>query len=162
MDVAISLVSVNIPDGCNVIIGHAHFIKTVEDLYEALIESAPSIQFGIAFCEASQKRLIRSEGNDPYLVEKACEEAMKIGAGHTFLIFLKNSYPVNVLNAVKNVSEVCRVYVATANPLQVVIAESEQGRGILGVIDGSSPLGIETEEDAEERYDFLRKIGYKL
>lgn len=162
MEVSISLVSVDIPEGCNVILGHAHFIKTVEDLYEAMVESAPGIKFGIAFCEASQKRLVRSEGNDEELSNKAVEEIMKIGAGHTFLIFLKEGYPINVLNAIKNVSEVCRIYAATANPLQVIVAESEQGKGILGVIDGSSPLGVETDEDAEERYELLRTIGYKL
>ncbi len=162
MDVTISLVSLDIPEECNIILGHAHFIKTIEDLYEVMVESAPGIKFGIAFCEASQKRLIRAEGNDNSLVDKAIEEIQKIGAGHTFLIFLKEGYPINVLNAIKNVSEVCRVYAATANPLQVIVAESEQGRGILGVIDGSSPLGVETEEDSEERYELLRKIGYKL
>lgn len=162
MDISISLVSINIPEECNIILGHAHFIKTVEDLYETLIESAPGIKFGIAFCEASQKRLIRTEGNDDELTSKAVEEIQKIGAGHTFLIFLKEGYPINVLNAIKNTSEVCRVYAATANPLQVIVAESEQGRGVLGVIDGSSPLGVENEEDMNERYEFLRNIGYKL
>jgi len=162
MDVTISLVSVDLPEGCNIILGHSHFIKTVEDLYEAVAGGAPSAKFGIAFCEASQKRLVRAEGNDKELTEKAVEEIQKIGAGHTFLIFMKDAFPVSVLNSIKNVSEVCRVYAATANPLQVVIAESEQGRGVLGVIDGCSPLGVEGEEDAEERYAFLRNIGYKL
>ncbi len=162
MELTISAISVDIPEDANIILGHAHFIKTVEDLYEVLIESSPNIKFGIAFCEASQKRLIRTEGNDEELINKAVEEAQKIGAGHTFLIFLRNVYPISVLNRIKNVSEVCRIYTATANPLQVIVAETEQGRGILGVIDGSSPLGVETEEDAEERYGFLRDIGYKL
>ncbi len=162
MDATISVISIDMPENANIILGHAHFIKTVEDLYETLIESNPNIRFGIAFCEASQKRLIRAEGNDEELTQKAIEEAQKIGAGHTFLIFLRDAYPINVLNRIKNVSEVCRIYTATANPLQVIIAETEQGRGILGVIDGSSPLGVETEEDADERYEFLREIGYKL
>lgn len=162
MDVTISLVCIDLPQDCNVILGHAHFIKTIEDLYEVLAESAPGIKFGVAFCEASGPRKIRVEGNDEVLMEKAAEEISKISAGHTFLIFLKNGYPVNVLNAVKNVSEVCRVYAATANPLQVVIAESEQGRGVLGVIDGSTSLGIENEQEKADRYDLLRKIGYKL
>lgn len=162
MDVTVSLVSLDMPKDANVILGHAHFIKTAEDLYEAMIESAPHIKFGIAFCEASGPRLVRAEGNDKELADKAAEEIQKIGAGHTFLIFLKEGFPINVLNAIKNVSEVCRVYAATANPLQIVVAESEQGRGILGVIDGSSPAGVETEEDSEKRYEFLREIGYKL
>jgi len=162
MDVAISLVSIDLPQDCNVILGHAHFIKTIEDLYEVLAEAAPNIKFGVAFCEASGPRKVRIEGNDEYLMEKAGEEIMKISAGHTFLILMKNAYPVNVLNAIKNVSEVCRVYAATANPLQVIIAESEQGRGVLGVIDGSTSLGIEDEQEKADRYDFLRKIGYKL
>ncbi|MEM3364124.1 MAG: adenosine-specific kinase [Candidatus Micrarchaeia archaeon] len=162
MDATISLVSIDIPQDCNVIVGHAHFIKTIEDLYEVLAESAPGIKFGVAFCEASGPRKIRTEGNDDELIDKAAEEIAKIGAGHTFLIFLKNAYPVNVLNSIKNVSEVCRVYAATANPLQVIIAESEQGRGVLGVIDGSSPLGVESVQEKADRYDLLRKIGYKL
>ncbi|MCX8200237.1 MAG: adenosine-specific kinase [Candidatus Micrarchaeota archaeon] len=162
MDATISLVSIDLPRDCNVIIGHAHFIKTIEDLYEALAESAPGIKFGVAFCEASGPRKIRTEGNDDELIDKAAEEIAKIGAGHTFLIFMRNAYPVNVLNAIKNVSEVCRIHAATANPLQVVIAESEQGRGVLGVIDGSSPLGVESVQEKADRYDLLRKFGYKL
>jgi len=162
MDATISLVSIDLPEGCNVILGHAHFIKTVEDLYEAMAESAPGVKFGVAFCEASGKRLIRYEGNDKELMNSAVKEIQKIGAGHTFLIFMKEGYPVNVLNAIKSVSEVCTVHAATSNPLQAVVVESEQGRGIIGVIDGSAPLGVEGEADINERYELLRKIGYKL
>lgn len=159
--VDLKLVSIEIPEGCNVILGQSHFIKTVEDLYETLIESTPSIKFGLAFCEASGKRLIRSEGNEEKLVSHAEEEAKKLGSGHTFILFLKDAYPVNVLNRIKNLSEVCSIYAATANPLQVILAESEQGRGILGVIDGNSPLGVEDFSTKKERAEFLRKIGYK-
>lgn len=159
--VDLKLVSIEIPEGCNVILGQSHFIKTVEDMYETLIESSPTIKFGLAFCEASGKRLIRSEGNDPKLTTHAEKEAKKIGAGHTFILFLKDAYPVNVLNRIKNLSEVCTIYAATANPLQVIIVESEQGKGILGVIDGGSPLGIEDSSTKKERAEFLRKIGYK-
>ena len=152
---------VEIPEGTNVILGHTHFIKSVEDLYEALIESGTSLKFGIAFCEASQDRLIRSDGNDAELIRHSEKEAMRIAAGHTFVIFLKDGFPVNVLNRVKNVSEVCRIYTATANPLEVIYTETESGRAILGVVDGQKPAGIENEEKKKERKDFLRKIGYK-
>lgn len=159
--VEIKLVEVKIPEGCNVILGQSHFIKTVEDLYETIVESGMGIKFGIAFCESSGKRLIRSDGNNAELVKHAEKEAMKIGAGHTFIVFIKNGFPVNVLNRIKNVSEVCSIYAATANPLKVVIAETEEGRGILGVIDGGKPAGIEKEEDKKERKELLRKLGYK-
>ncbi|HEC96104.1 MAG TPA: adenosine monophosphate-protein transferase [Euryarchaeota archaeon] len=145
----------------NVIIGHSHFIKTVEDLYEALVNSVPGIKFGIAFCEASGKRLIRYDGTDEELVKYAIENAKKIAAGHTFIIMLRNAYPINVLNAIKNTYEVCRIYAATANPLQVVVIETDQGRGVIGVVDGYTPLGVEGDEDIKERKEFLRTIGYK-
>lgn len=162
MDITLSLVSIDMPAESNIILGHTHFIKSVEDLYEAMVLSSPTVKFGIAFSEASGKRLIRAEGNDKELTEFAVAELQKIGAGHTFLIFMRNGYPINVLNSIKNVPEVCRIFAATSNPLQVLVAESEQGRGIMGVIDGSVPLGIETEEDVVERSELLRKIGYKL
>jgi len=158
------LINVEMPSNCkdcNIILGQSHFIKTIEDLYETLMESSPHIKFGIAFCEASGKRLIRSDGNDEQLIRHAEKEALKIGAGHSFIIFLKNSYPINVLNRIKNVSEVAHIFAATANPLKIVVAEEEESRGILGVLDGLKPLGIETELDKKERREFLRKIGYK-
>ncbi|MEM3422206.1 MAG: adenosine-specific kinase [Candidatus Bilamarchaeaceae archaeon] len=158
----IKSISIDLPKDCNVIIGHAHFIKTVEDLYETLAESGTALKFGIAFCEASGKCLVRSDGNDEELIKAAEKEALKIGAGHTFIIFLKNGYPINVLNRIKNVSEVCTIFAATANPLELIVAENDKGaRGILGVIDGEKPQGIESEEDKQWRKDFLRKIGYK-
>ena len=162
MEVTISLISIEMPENSNIILGQTHFIKSVEDLYEVMAQQVPHAKFGIAFCEASGPRLIRAEGNDNELIESAITEMNKIGAGHSFIIFMKDAYPVAVLNSIKNVPEVCRIYCATANPLQVVVAESEQGRGILGVIDGSSPVGIESEEDIDQRYDILREFGYKL
>lgn len=161
MSVKIDVVKIDIPEGTNVIIGQSHFIKTVEDLYEALSSSSPHIKFGIAFNEASGKRLIRYDGNDGDLIKLAIEQAKKIGAGHVFVIYLKNGYPINVLNRIKNVDEVVRIFAATANPLQVLVAETDQGRGIIGVIDGFTPLGVESESDIKERKEFLRKIGYK-
>ncbi|MEM0476553.1 MAG: adenosine-specific kinase [Candidatus Aenigmatarchaeota archaeon] len=155
------VIQIEIPKDANVIIGQAHFIKTVEDLYEALMNSLPSIKFGIAFCEASGKRLIRFDGNDEELINLAVEHAKAIGAGHTFIIYIRNAYPINVLKYIKEVPEVVRIFAATANPLQVIVAETEQGRGIIGVIDGYTPLGIEDEENKKERHEFLRKIGYK-
>lgn len=160
-DVKITVVNVKIPEGTNVIIGHSHFIKTVEDLYESLITSSTSIKFGLAFNEASGKRLIRWDGNDKSLIEVAVETARSIGAGHTFVIYIKDAYPINVLNRIKEVQEVVNIHAATANPLQVVVAETEQGKGILGVIDGHSPLGVEGENDISERKSLLRKFGYK-
>ncbi|RLE71953.1 MAG: adenosine monophosphate-protein transferase [Thermoprotei archaeon] len=149
------------PEGTNIIIGISHFIKTVEDLYETLITHVPGIKFGIAFCEASGDRLIRFEGNDEELIKSAIENAKKIGAGHSFVILLKNAWPINVVNAIKNVQEVLTIICATANPVQVIIAETSQGRAIIGVIDGYKPLGVEDEEKRKERMEFLRKIGYK-
>lgn len=159
--VELKIVEIEMPKESNVIIGQSHFIKTVEDLYETLIESGMGIRFGLAFCEASGKRLIRSDGNDADLQKHAEKEAMKIAAGHTFIIFIKNAYPVNIVNRVQNVSEVTTIFAATANQVQVVIAETEYGRGVMGVIDGEKPLGIEGPADRKERKDFLRKLGYK-
>lgn len=149
------------PADTNLILGQTHFIKSTEDLYEALISSVPGIKFGLAFCEASGKCLIRSEGNDAELKKAAESNAMVIGCGHSFLIFMRNAYPINVLNAIKNVGEVCNIFCATANPVEVVIAETGLGRGILGVIDGKKPHGVETANDMEERMKFLRTLGYK-
>ncbi len=155
-------VKVEVPEGCNLILGMSHFIKSVEDLYEAVVGSVPQARFGIAFCEASGECLIRHEGNDEELRRVAAETLLKIGAGHSFLILLRNAYPINVLNAIKHVQEVCSIFCATANPIEVVVVETEQGRGILGVIDGFKPKGIEKEEHVKARKEFLRKIGYKL
>lgn len=149
------------PKDTNLILGQTHFIKSAEDLYEALITSAPGIKCGLAFCEASGKCLVRSDGNDDELVKAAQDNALAIGCGHSFLVFMRNAYPINVLNAIKNVQEVCSIFCATSNPVEVIIAETELGRGILGVIDGESPKGIESGEDKEERQSFLRTIGYK-
>lgn len=160
-----NLVSVKIekPDEINFILGQSHFIKSVEDIHEALVGSVPGIKFGLAFCEASGKCLIRWSGTDAAMIELAQKNARAIGAGHSFIVFLgEGFFPVNVLNQVKNVAEVCRIFCATANPVEVIIAESEQGRGILGVIDGNSPLGVEGDEDIAWRKSFLRQIGYKL
>lgn len=155
-------VKIEVPEGCNVVLGMAHFIKTVEDLYEALVNAVPNIRFGIGFCESSGPCLIRHEGTDAELRQLATKKALEIGCGHSFIVFLKNAYPINVLDKVKKVPEVCTVYAATANPLEIIVAETEQGRGIVGVIDGSKSKGIETEEDIKDRKEFLRKIGYKL
>jgi uncharacterized protein len=149
------------PDDANIIIGQAHFIKTIEDIYETLITSVPGMKFGIAFCESSGPCLIRSEGNDDELIKIAEENAYNLSCGHSFFIIIKNAFPINVLNQVKAVSEVCSIYCATSNPVEVIIAESNQGRGILGVIDGEKSRGIETDKDKQDRKDFLRKIGYK-
>ncbi len=157
----IDIVDIPIPEGANVIIGQAHFIKTVEDLYEALVTSVPGIKFGLAFCEASQKRLIRFEGNDEELKKYAIEAAKRIAAGHVFVIYIRDAWPINVLNALKHVQEVVTLYAATANPLQVVVIETDQGRGIIGVVDGYTPVGVESDNDIAERRAFLRKIGYK-
>jgi adenosine/AMP kinase len=151
------------PDAANFIFGQSHFIKTVEDLHEALVGAVPGIRFGLAFCEASGKRLVRWSGNDEAALALARDNALAIGAGHTFLIFLGDGFfPVNVLAAVRVVPEVCRIYCATANPTQVIVAQTELGRGVLGVVDGASPLGVETDTDIAWRKDLLRKIGYKL
>ncbi|MBD3397569.1 adenosine monophosphate-protein transferase [Candidatus Micrarchaeota archaeon] len=161
MMVEFELVDVEIPEGTNVVLGQSHFIKTVEDLYETIAESGMSIKFGLAFCEASMKRLVRSDGNDPELVKHAEKEALKVGAGHCFLVFLQEGFPINVVNRIQGVSEVTTLYAATANPLKVVIAKEGEQRGIMGVLDGLKPLGVEGEEDKGERREFLRKIGYK-
>lgn len=150
------------PEDLNFILGQSHFIKTVEDLHEALVGTSPSLRFGIAFCESSGPRLVRWSGNDQELIDIAVRNARAIGAGHTFVITLREGFPVNVLNSIKMVPEVCRIYCATANPVEVVVGETEQGRGILGVIDGGSPLGVETEDDVVERKALLRRFGYKL
>lgn len=155
------IVEIEKPPEVNLILGQSHFIKTVEDLYEVLITAVPRIEFGLAFCEASGERLVRIDGTDKGMMDLAAKNAERIAAGHSFIIFLKNVFPINVLNAVKNVSEVCRIYAATSNPLQVIIAETEKGRGILGVIDGEIPVGVESLDQMKERKDFLRRIGYK-
>ncbi|ADL18596.1 hypothetical protein ASAC_0189 [Acidilobus saccharovorans 345-15] len=160
--VELEVIDIPIPEGANVIIGRSHFIKTTEDLYEALVTSSPGIKFGLAFCEASGKRLVRREGNDEELVKTATEACLKIGAGHVFVIYIRNAYPINVLNAIKQVQEVVSIDVATANPVKVVVADLGESRALLGVSDGFKPLGVESEEDVKERREFLRKIGYKL
>jgi len=155
-------VKMEFPDGANIIVGQTHFIKTVEDLYEIMVNAMPKSRFGIAFCEASGACLIRSEGNDAELKAVAVRNAQAIAAGHTFVMVLLDAYPINVLNAVKNCPEVCSIFCATANPVEIILAESAQGRGILGVIDGSSPKGVEDASGIKWRKDLLRKIGYKL
>lgn len=151
------------PEPVNFVLGQTHFIKSVEDIHETLVAAVPGIRFGLAFCEASGKCLIRWSGTDPAMIELARKNAQAVGAGHSFLVFLGDGfYPINVLNALKGVPEVCRIFCATANPTEVVVAETDQGRGILGVVDGSSPKGIEGDEDIAWRKKFLRQIGYKL
>ncbi len=158
----LKVVNIENPNELNFILGQTHFIKSVEDLHEALVTAVPGIKFGLVFNEASGPCLIRKSGTDETLTELAVQNARAIGAGHTFIIFLNDTFPVNVLNRIKDVPEVCHIFCATANPTQVIVAQSEQGRGILGVIDGSSPKGIESEKDIEDRKNFLRTIGYKL
>jgi adenosine/AMP kinase len=158
----LKLVKIRKPDEVNIILGQSHFIKTVEDLYEALVNNVPGIRFGLAFVESSGACKIRSEGNDPELKKIAQDNALEIGAGHSFLVFIKNAYPINVLNAIKAIPEVCTVYCASANPVEVIVVETDTGRGILGVVDGLRPKGIESSEDIAWRKEFLRKIGYKL
>ena len=155
-------VKIEKPDSVNLILGQSHFIKTVEDLQEALVGAVPGIKFGLAFCEASGPALVRAAGTAPELVELAKKNALALAAGHVFLILLGNAFPINVLNAVKLVPEVCRIYCATANPVEVILAETEQGRGVLGVVDGAKTKGIETEQDIAARKEFVRKIGYKV
>ncbi|MBI4847095.1 MAG: adenosine-specific kinase [Nitrospirae bacterium] len=155
-------VRIEIPEGCNVILGQTHFIKTAEDLYEIVATTALQAKFGIAFTEASGPCLIRKEGNDAGLIDACVKNLNEIGAGHVFMIILKNAFPINILNAIKNCPEVCSIYCATANPLEVIVAVTEQGSGILGVVDGFSPRGVETDPDKADRKEFLRKIGYKL
>jgi adenosine/AMP kinase len=161
-ELKLSVEQVEIPDECNVIVGQSHFIKTVEDIFEALVTSSPSLKFGVAFCEASIERLVRRDGNDKDLTDCAVRNALKIGAGHTFVVVIKNGYPINVLGRIRDVQEVCGIFAATANPLQVIIAESGQGRGVIGVIDGGSPVGVEDEAGEQWRKNLLRNIiGYK-
>jgi len=154
-------VRMEVPQGCNIVVGQAHFIKTVEDLFEAIASSVPGARFAVAFCEASGPRLIRCEANDEELRQAAVECARRIGAGHVFVILLRDAFPINVLNAIRLCPEVCRIFCATANPLEVVVAETEQGRGVLGVVDGFSPQGVEGSEDRAARLELLRKFGYK-
>jgi adenosine/AMP kinase len=156
------VVDVKVPDGCNAILGQSHFIKTVEDLHEAMVNAVPTAKFGIAFCESSGPCLVRTEGNDLELKGLASRTALELAAGHSFIIFMRDVYPINVLDKVKSVPEVCNIYLATANPFQVILAETDQGRGILGVVDGYASKGVEAEKDVKERKEFLRKIGYKL
>ncbi len=154
-------VKIDIPSDCNIIFGMSHFIKTVEDLYEAMITSSVGVKFGIAFCEASQERLVRSDGNDDEMIKLAEQAAFDIACGHSFIIFMKNGFPINFLPRIKMVPEVVNIYCATANPVQVIVAETDQGRGVMGVVDGQAPMGIEGDEHKTSRHSFLRKIGYK-
>jgi uncharacterized protein len=158
----LSVVPIDKPEEVNLILGQAHFIKTVEDLHETLAQASPVLRFGVAFCESSGPRLIRRSGNDQELVELAVTAARAVGAGHCFVVLLREGFPISVLNEVKMVREVCRIYCATANPVEVVIAETDRGRGILGVVDGGAPLGTESEQDVAARKALLRNIGYKL
>ncbi len=162
MTYKIEVVKINKPENSNIIIGQTHFIKTVEDIYEALVSSVPNLKFAVAFCEASGARKVRCEATDEDLKKLAVENALQVGCGHSFFILMEGAYPINVLNAVKDVPEVCSIFCATANPLEVVVIETSQGRGIIGVVDGSQPLGDENESDVRWRKDLLRKIGYKL
>jgi adenosine/AMP kinase len=157
----IQIVTIENPSQLNFILGQSHFIKTVEDMHETIVSTVPGARFGLAFCEASDVCLVRHSGTDPELVELAKKNAFALAAGHSFIVFMRDMYPINILNAVKNLPEVCRVFCATANPVEVVVAESEQGRGILGVIDGFKSKGIEAEADIRARKELLRKIGYK-
>lgn len=161
IDLKLRVVPVDKPEELNLILGQAHFIKTIEDLHEVLAGAVPGLRFGIAFCESSGPRLVRRSGNEPDLVELATRNALAIGAGHSFIIFLREGFPVNVLNQVKLVPEVCRVYCATANPVEVIVGETAAGRGILGVVDGGPPLGVEGERDVANRRELLRQLGYK-
>ncbi|MGD9972458.1 MAG: adenosine-specific kinase [Desulfatirhabdiaceae bacterium] len=158
----IKTVRINNPDGLNLILGQSHFIKTVEDIHEAMVNAVPMAKFGVAFCEASDNCLIRYSGTDDALIDLARNNALHLSAGHSFIVFMKDIFPINVLNAIQQVPEVCRIFCATANPLEVVVAETAQGRGILGVIDGYSSKGIESSEDIEYRKSLLRKFGYKM
>ena len=158
----LTTVKIENPDGLNLILGQTHFIKSVEDLHEALVTTVPGIKFGLAFNEASGPCLVRKTGTDEKLIDLAVKNAQAIGAGHMFIMFLDGAFPINVLNRIKDVPEVCRIYCATANPVEVIVAQTDQGRGILGVIDGFPPKGVETDADIQTRKEFLRKIGYKL
>ncbi len=150
------------PDGTNFILGQSHFIKTVEDIHETIVQTNPQMKFGVGFCESSGPALVRTTGNDPQLIDLAKRNALNLSAGHTFIIFMESGFPVNILNPIKNLPEVCTIYCATANPVEVILAETDQGRGILGVIDGLKSKGVEGENDVKARKEFLRKIGYKL
>ena len=156
------VIRIDVPEGVNIVLGQSHFIKTVEDLHEAIVCTVPHAKFGIAFNESSGPCLVRVSGNEQELITLAGKAALELGAGHSFIVFLKDAYPINVLDKIKAVPEVCSIYAATANPIQVVVAETDQGRGILGVIDGLKPKDIEGPKDVEDRKSFLRKIGYKL
>jgi hypothetical protein len=158
----IKVVKIDKPENINIILGQSHFIKTIEDIHEALVTGIPGVHFGLAFCESSGPCLVRWSGTDEHLAKMARETAMSLGAGHSFIIFLEDAFPINILNTIKMVPEVCRIYCATANPVEVLLAETELGRGILGVVDGLKSKGIENENDIEERKTFLRKIGYKF
>ncbi|MGQ9674262.1 MAG: adenosine-specific kinase [Chloroflexota bacterium] len=157
----IQVVQIEKPEGLNVILGQSHFIKTVEDIHEAMVNSVPGIKFGVAFCEASDPALVRASGTDDELVKLAISNAYALAAGHCFIVFMRDAYPINVLGAIKQVPEVCSIFAATANPLQVLIVETDLGRGIVGVVDGLKSKGIESEQDVQKRKDLLRKIGYK-
>lgn len=157
----LKIVKIDNPNNMNMILGQSHFIKTVEDVHEAMVSTVPMAKFGLAFCEASDVCLVRHSGTDNEMLELAKQNAYTLSAGHSFIVFMKDMFPVNVLNAIKNVPEVCRIFCATANPVEVIIAQTEQGRGILGVVDGFSSKGIETEKDIEARKNLLRQIGYK-
>jgi uncharacterized protein len=161
MNLEIHDVKIEYPEGCNIILGQTHFIKTAEDLYEVIATAVPQARFGVAFTEASGPCLIRTEGNDKELIQAGVTVLKAIGAGHVFCVLLRNAYPINVLNQIKNCPEVCRIYCATANPLQIIVASTNQGWGILGVIDGFPPKGVETDDDRQERRALLRRIGYK-
>jgi uncharacterized protein len=162
MPLNLTVVPLEKPAELNVILGQTHFIKTVEDVHEALVTAVPNAKFGLAFCEASGPRLVRWSGTDEALIDLARRNAQAIGAGHSFLVFLRDCFPINVLPAIRQVPEVCRIFCATSNPLQVIVAETEQGRGIVGVVDGEPPLGVEREADIVERKALLRRFGYKL
>ena len=157
----IKSVKLEFPSDANIILGMSHFIKTVEDLYEVMVSSVPGARFGIAFCEASQDRLVRADGNDEELKTLAIKNARNVGAGHSFIIIMKDAFPINVLPRIKQCPEVCRIFCATANPVEVLYVETDLGRGIIGVVDGLTPLGVESTEDVEKRKSFLRQIGYK-
>ena len=162
MEIKLAAIQIEKPEPINFILGQTHFIKSVEDIHEALVGAVPGIKFGLAFCEASGPRLVRRTGNDPELVELATRNALAIAAGHCFVIFLRDGFPVNILNPVKAVPEVCTIHCATANPVDILVAVTPRGRGIVGVVDGQVPLGVETDRDVADRHDLLRAIGYKL
>ena len=157
----IEAVNLEVPDGCNLVLGMSHFIKTVEDIHELMVNSVPGVKFGVAFSEASGDRLVRVSGNDDQLIKTAGEMVMRIACGHSFLIYMRNAYPVNILQSLKNVYEVVNIFCATANPVQALVVRTEQGGGIVGVVDGEAPLGVEDDAAAKKRHQFLRTIGYK-